>query len=264
VLATDGFIVYDIQDEAGRTDLPRVFPFRKTLDPSTYGKQFPVYSGKECVIYKCVVNESREGFTAWLDTAIENGHNSFVLVGGASSKNAVNLSMKEASEIVKENPLVEFGSVAIAERHVKKGNEHMNMMRKQNYGSKFFITQGIFDPAAIIKLLNDYDKLCKELDVEPRKVILTFAPCGREKTMQFIKWLGMTVPEAVEKRIFSKKTPNLSEGERDLGPVRESCNILEEVLQEVRNLSWSLGVNISLGSRRLLVSWALKSATITL
>jgi hypothetical protein len=28
VLATDGFIVYDIQDEAGRTSLERPFPFR--------------------------------------------------------------------------------------------------------------------------------------------------------------------------------------------------------------------------------------------
>lgn len=28
VLATDGFIIYDIQDEAGRTTMERPFPFR--------------------------------------------------------------------------------------------------------------------------------------------------------------------------------------------------------------------------------------------
>ena len=61
-LANDGFIVYDIQDEAGRTDVPRVFPFRKTMDNSAYGKQFPIHSGKECVIYKCAVNDTKEGF----------------------------------------------------------------------------------------------------------------------------------------------------------------------------------------------------------
>ncbi|KAJ1617481.1 hypothetical protein T492DRAFT_850059 [Pavlovales sp. CCMP2436] len=33
-LATDGFIVYDIQDEAGRTQDARPFPFMKTLDPA--------------------------------------------------------------------------------------------------------------------------------------------------------------------------------------------------------------------------------------
>ena len=285
VLATDGFIVYDIQDEAGRTNIPRVFPFRRTLDPSTYGKNFPIHSGKECVIYKCVVNDTAENFTSWLDQATTNGHNSFVLVGGASSKNAVNLSMKDAAEIVNRyvcplnstvncqlstvnchlstvncqlstvnllsftfilsNPLTEFGSVAIAERHIKKNNEHLNMMRKQNYGAKFFITQGIFDPAPIIKLISDYGELCKQLDVTPKKVILTFAPCGREKTMQFIKWLGMTVPAEVEERIFSKKGTGLKEGERDLGPVKESCAILAEVLREV--LDGIRGTNVTLG-----------------
>ena len=55
----------------------------------------------------------------------------------------------------------------------------------------------------------------------------------------------MTVPEAVEERIFSAKTPNLKEGERDLGPVRESCKILEEVLQEI--LDGIRGTNVQLG-----------------
>lgn len=32
--ATDGFIVYDIQDEASRTSEARPFPFRRTMDPS--------------------------------------------------------------------------------------------------------------------------------------------------------------------------------------------------------------------------------------
>ena len=39
-LATDGFIVYDIQDEAGRTPDPRPFPFRKLDDPSHFGREF--------------------------------------------------------------------------------------------------------------------------------------------------------------------------------------------------------------------------------
>ena len=50
VLATDGFIVYDIQDEAGRTTMERPFPFRKTLDPSWYGSLFPENSGKQTVV----------------------------------------------------------------------------------------------------------------------------------------------------------------------------------------------------------------------
>eukprot|EP00959_Pyramimonas_sp_CCMP1952_P249530 5216215-Pyramimonas_sp.AAC.1 len=41
-LATDGYIVYDIQEEKGRTPDPRPFPFRRMSDPVEYaGKSLP-------------------------------------------------------------------------------------------------------------------------------------------------------------------------------------------------------------------------------
>ncbi|GMI32888.1 hypothetical protein TeGR_g9570, partial [Tetraparma gracilis] len=117
-----------------------------------------------------------------------------------------------------------------------------------NYGAKFFITQGIFNSAAIIRLLRDYATLCKELDVSPRKIILTFAPCGRAKTLQFIEWLGMHVPQEVRDRILNAKTTDLAEGERDLGPVNESVKILLEVFQEVlegiKDFNVPIGINV--------------------
>ena len=78
--------------------------------------------------------------------------------------------MKDAAAVIKDHPTATFGCVAIAERHTKKNNEHKNMMRKQNYGAKFFITQGIFTAAPIIRLIKDYAELCRELDVQPAKV----------------------------------------------------------------------------------------------
>ena len=53
-LATDGFIVYDIQEEKGRTPEPRPFPFRKLDDPSHFARVLKEVSGKESVVYKCV------------------------------------------------------------------------------------------------------------------------------------------------------------------------------------------------------------------
>ena len=82
VLATDGFIVYDIQDEEGRTTMERPFPFRKLMDASTYATYFRNTTGKQCVVYKCVVEDSISQFQEWLDRAVdEHGHNSFTLVG---------------------------------------------------------------------------------------------------------------------------------------------------------------------------------------
>ena len=35
-LPLDGVVLYDIQDETGRTQLPRPFPFAGTIDPREY------------------------------------------------------------------------------------------------------------------------------------------------------------------------------------------------------------------------------------
>ena len=37
VLAVDGYIVYDVQDESSRTDAKRPFPYRRLMEPSRKG-----------------------------------------------------------------------------------------------------------------------------------------------------------------------------------------------------------------------------------
>jgi hypothetical protein len=240
VLATDGFIVYDIQDECSRTNLERPFPFRKTMDPSQYASYFPAVSGKECVVYKSVVEESPEKFNQWLSRAVEeHGHKAFNLVGAASTSQArqAGLSLQAAGEHARGRGDCKFGCVCIAERHSAKGNEHLNLLRKSEFGAEWFITQGIFDSMSIIQLIKDYGDLCRDRKIVPKKVVLTFAPCGRMKTMTFIKWLGMHVPEDVESRIFSSPQP-----------VQESINILCEILGEIllqtKGSGVPLGINV--------------------
>ena len=212
MLATDGFIVYDIQDEAGRTTTERPFPFRKTMDPAQYASYFPPVSGKQCVVYKSVVESGADSFEEWIDTACDKYmHNAFNLVGAPSSKmNYGGLKLAEAGALLRKRGGCAYGCVAIPERHTKKGNEDENMVSKVEFGAEWFITQGVFAAGPISKLLNEYGDLCRKRGLVPRKVILTFAPCGRPKTMTFIKWLGMYVPEEAEKRIFSAESPGLS------------------------------------------------------
>ena len=143
VLATDGFIVYDIQDEAGRTEMDRPFPFRKTMDAALYASYFKEQCTKECVVYKCVVEKSVEDFDEWVDKAVSNyGHNAFTLVGApTSSREYKGPSLPDAGARVAARGDCDFGCVSIAERHTKKGNEDMNMFKKQTFGAEWFITQ---------------------------------------------------------------------------------------------------------------------------
>ena len=242
VLATDGFIVYDIQDEGARTNVERPFPFRKTMDAAIYGALFPGLSGKQCVIYKSVVEDGAATFSDWIDTACgKYKHNAFNLVGSPTSRiQDTGLKLHEAGDIMKARKDCAFGCVAIAERHITKGNENINMLRKMEFGADWFITQGVFASGPISKLLNDYGDLCRQNNVVPKKVILTFAPCGRPKTLSFIKWLGMFVPEEVEKRIFDASVP-----------VRESMVLLKEILLSILEATGNSGVPIGINVESL-------------
>lgn len=239
VLAIDGFIVYDIQDEGGRTTMERPFPFRKTMDASLYASFFPQYSAKQCVVYKCVVEDSIDDFNNWLSKAIQDcNHVAFNFVGAASSNvNYQGATLHQAGDLAVTRGDCKFGCVAIPERHTKKGNEDDNMIRKSDFGADWFITQGIFSAGALISMLNSYGDKCKARKMVPKKVILTFAPCGRKKTMTFIKWLGMHVPPEVEERIFAAESP-----------VKESmnilCEILTKVLEETAKSGVPLGINV--------------------
>ena len=52
------------------------------------------------------------------------------------------------------------------------------------------------------RLLRDYLRDCRGAGLEPRRIVLTFAPCGRPKTLAFLRWLGVNVAPETERTIF--------------------------------------------------------------
>jgi len=153
VLATDGFIIYDIQEEEGRTTMERPFPFMKTLDSAWYASLFLEVTGKQCLVYKCVSEDSLESFDTWITNAHDKFcHSTFVLVGAASSSvRHSGPSLGQAMNHVAAKSGVSFGCVCIAERHSSKGNENVNMVRKIESGADWFVTQGIYAAGPITR-----------------------------------------------------------------------------------------------------------------
>ena len=238
-LATDGFIVYDIQEEKGRTPEPRPFPFRKLDDPSHFAKVLKDVSGKESVVYKCVAESDPGGFDGWLNKAIDDyGVNAYNLVGGASSANQYSgPTIPDVAAKLNKRKQCAHGGVTIAERHIKKGNEHETLVKKGELGMQWFISQAIYDPEPMIKLLKEYGALCRQRNIEPKRVVLTFAPCGREKTMRFIKWLGVTVPEDIEREIL--------DAEDKVGKsVDLLCAMCKKILDETKGCGVPLGISV--------------------
>jgi 5,10-methylenetetrahydrofolate reductase len=242
----DGMIVYDIQDESSRTDKPRPFPFMKTYDPREYSRIIREKSQHPVITYKSVSQRDRADFDNWLEEAWEHyGIRDIVMVGSPSSDGEVRLSLNEAYKALAEHRAdYNLGGVTIAERHAKKGDEHLRLMQKGDQGCAFFVSQAVYNAQATIDMLSRYARECKEREVEPRRVILTFTPCGSAKTLEFMEWLGISVPEATRYRILDAHNP-LAES------IRVCRSNLEQILEACLPLGIPLGLNIeSLTNRK--------------
>ena len=242
----DGLIIYDIQDEDSRTNVPRPFPFKSTHDPRLYSSLLNKKSKRPVITYKSVVQSDAAAFNTWADEAWQKfGVRDVVLVGSPSKNNKISLPLGEAYQTLVENQNNFFiGGITIAERHAKKGNEHQRLIEKHQQGCNFFISQAIYDPQATIDMLTRYAIECQQQGLKPQRIILTFSPCGSKKTLEFIDWLGVRVPEATSLRILNAEKP-LYES------IRICCNSLQQILDALVPYDLPLGLNIeSLTNRK--------------
>lgn len=110
------------------------------------------------------------------------------------------------------------------------------MLRKQKAGAEWFISQAIYDPEPTIRLLKDYAAACREQGIQPNKVVLTFAPVSRKKTMTFVKWLGVRVPPDTESQILTADKPVDAS-------VELLCGMLKTILLECAGARVPLGIS---------------------
>ena len=239
-LDPDAINVYDIQDEPGRTEADRPFPFVPTVDSRKYAQILHNLTGKEIINYKCVVHQPKANFPAWLDHSWQKyGLRYLVFVGGFSSKrNYPGSTLTQAIQMT-ANHQHDFvlGGVTIAERHLSKGTEHLKLIEKSHWGMQFFTSQVVYQPEATIQLLRDYCQECQKLNLPPARIILTFAPCGHQKTLKFLKWLGVNFPSEVEREIFSASAPVQQS-------VGVCCRALKQILEATAPTTVPLGINV--------------------
>ncbi len=67
LLAPEGLVVYDIQDEPGRSGQARPFPFLPTVDPELYAHDALAELAIPKIVYRCVGAQPREVFSSWID-----------------------------------------------------------------------------------------------------------------------------------------------------------------------------------------------------
>ncbi|MBH0026373.1 methylenetetrahydrofolate reductase [Pseudoalteromonas sp. SWN29] len=242
----DGVIIYDIQDESSRTNQDRPFAFKQTVDPREYSHLIRNLSAQDVITYKSVAQRGVGEFKDWLsETKNDYDLQNVVLVGSPSSVGDIKLSLPDAYKALAEQSDDFFlGGVTIAERHSSKRNEHERLIEKTAQGCQFFISQAVYDAQATIELITSYARTCKAQGITPQRIILTFTPCGGEKTLDFMKWLGISVPEATKWRMLDADN-TLSES------VRICRENLDLIIKSCAHLDVPLGLNIeSLTNRK--------------
>lgn len=202
-LAPDGLVVYDIQDEPGRDDQTRPFPFLPTVDPELYAYDSLAELAIPKIVYRCVGAHPREVFSRWIDTIRTAGQRRLsVFVGAPRGRSRIPaLPLNEAYALARAAPNLLLGGIAIAERHVAKEDEHQRMLAKQDAGCRFFITQSVYDAASTKSLISDYALSLQASGRSPAPLVLTFSPCGSVRTLEFMKWLGISFPRWLENEL---------------------------------------------------------------
>lgn len=241
-IEVDGLIVYDIQDESSRTTKPRPFPYMETHDPLDWSKRLQSLAIKPVITYKSVSSRSVDEFNQWLNCAWEDYNiHDIVLVGAPSSEGHIVLPLSKAYDTLKENAHpFNLGGVTIAERHAQKGDEHIRLINKTISGCQFFVTQAVYNPQATVDMLSQYARTCREKGQEPQRIILTFTPCGSEKTLEFMEWLGISVPSATRHRILDAEAP-----------LDESIKICRSALEQIIEVALPLGIPLGLNIESL-------------
>jgi len=200
-LDIDALILYDVQEETDRIDVERPFPYMKSLDPETYSKEYLQSLDIPKIIYRCVGKYSEAELKNWLRT--DSGEQRYsVFVGTSSSQQEVQLALSDAYRLSKQHSgNLTFGGVIIPERHMKKNDEHLRVVDKMKQGCDFFVSQATYNVEASKNFLSDYYHYCQQQELEMVPILFNIAPCGSTKTLEFMKWLGISIPKWLENEL---------------------------------------------------------------
>jgi len=239
-LPVDGVVLYDLQDESSRDPSPRPFAFLPTLDPFVYARDHLAAGGQELIVYRAVANHQEAEFAEWLsdaETGTELAAVTFVGSPTHAAQPRGRLGLRRAYQLFAERcRRLLLGGIGIAERHAEKGDEHRRMLDKQALGCSFFVSQAVYDLNASRRLLSDLAREAAVRELLPAPVLLTITPCGSQKAMQFMKWLGISFDPGIEQRLLQAS---------DM--LAESVAICEQLILEIASQQRGpvpLGINV--------------------
>ncbi len=203
--AIDGLILYDIQEESDRIKEERPFSFLPTVDPVDYERNYLRDLNLPKIIYRCVGKYTPEQLAQWIRAEPDRDRYT-VFVGASSHTQEVKLKLSEAYQLCRKSDTnLILGGITIPERHRKGADEHLRIIQKTEHGCRFFVSQTTYDVETSKNLLSDYFYHCEKHGLERVPILFTLSPCGSLKTLEFMKWLGISVPKWLENDLINSE-----------------------------------------------------------
>ncbi len=227
-------------------------PYYRSGDTRTFARRLGDALARDVIVNKVVAHlPSGDAVRAWAEETVQRGLRHAVLVGGSSRYIPYpGPSVLEADRLA--GPVLaaangSLGNIAIPQR---TGEAH-RMLAKTRSGCRFFTTQILFDSEGALRMLREYDTLCRQSGLVPAAVVLSVAPLADEGDAEFVRWLGADIPESAERTILNGEEAQSSarSTERALAVYREARNGAA-----AEGLEVPLGVNVEQISQRHLPS----------
>ena len=146
--------------------------------------------------------------TEWLHDLRSNGCYP-IFVGLPTPDYVVKTSLPEAYEIWREHHQDHsvIGAIVIPERHAILKDEDVRILDKVASGVSYFISQCIFNVEYTKKTLDDLIISCQRKEQDIPTIIFTLTICGSAKTLDFMEWLGIHVPEDIKEELKASANP---------------------------------------------------------
>ncbi len=255
----DALNIPEIQPESKKGDKgKRRQPHKERIQPRDYVKALREHVDTDYVINRVCVKHAPKDHEKWLlETHDEFDIKNIIFVGGESSgqdypgpsvsesnrfvKRFLNRGRRKFSDAGIEPKNLKVGNITIPTRRRKDFDEPERMLHKREAGADFFTTQIVYDKESPISLLKDFSELLEEEEYGPPMIFWSFSPISSKKDVDFLRWLGVYIPEETEEYILDSDDP--------VATSLDWCfQIWEEMVEVNKNLSnpIPMGINISI------------------
>ena len=237
----DAINIPEVRDESMRGARP--VKNKTRAEPREFGKLLQDIVGIEAIVNRVVVHQPIEEEINWIEETytiyeIEN----LIVVGGESSKinyigPTVNSALRAINSRIDTNGCDIFcGGITIPSRL----KESKSLINKSKNGSEFFTTQVLYDSSKIKRMMSHYQVRCNKTNTFPRRLLLSFAPVSSQKNIEFLKWLGVEIPNKTESYLKGHPASMI---ERSLNV---AVGVLNETLDHIKenDLTVPIGLNV--------------------